>query len=478
VDVLGRNHALEAALAELVDNSLDAGATQIVIRFVQRYEKLEQVVVVDDGCGMSDREIDVAMTIGGEREYGADEIGRFGFGLKSASFGQADILTVFSRDESGHATGRRWRLQNARKDFACDVVDAAFASSVLSSEWELNPGSSGTVIRWDDVRGFPVSASATETQRFLQDAFARISTYFGLIYHRILEDSAAQILLSVYDVEEGPGQSVLVAPLDPFAYPRSGAPGWPKTLAISVDGASLQVQCHVWPGRSSLDEFRLDGNLLGRQGLFVYYRGRLIQAGGWNGLVVSDKQLNLARMALEITSDVPEVLAIRPEKNGIESGPRFAALFHSAEAIDGSTFSDYLDVARDRFKDSNRRDRGRRARLEPGPGFSPRVKRAIEAELPLRDDEPLAIRWAPLGNEEFFEVDRDDSTLWLNKRYRAALSGGRAGRLNDLPVMKVLLFLLFEEIFAGTNIGPRDRDNLELWQSLLIAAARAEDEER
>ena len=86
----------------------------------------------------------------------------------------------------------------------------------------------------------------------------------------------------------------------------------------------------------------------------------------------------------------------------------------------------------------------------------------------------MSIRWAPLGAKKFFSVDREESVLWLNKRYRAALLGGRAGSLNDLPVLKVLLYLLFEEIFAGQNVGPRDRDNLEMWQEILTAAAEAE----
>ena len=75
---------------------------------------------------------------------------------------------------------------------------------------------------------------------------------------------------------------------------------------------------------------------------------------------------------------------------------------------------------------------------------------------------------------EFFAVDREDRILWLNQRYRKALAGGRSGSLNDLPVIKALLFLLTENIFAGQNLGPRDKDNLEVWQQILIAAAREE----
>jgi hypothetical protein len=322
------------------------------------------------------------------------------------------------------------------------------------------------------VRGFPSLAGEDENQRFLQDAFARIRTHLGLIYHRLLERGSVRLYIDMEDVDEGPGQRVEITAVNPFQHPKSGAPGWPKTLLVGATGADIPIHCHIWPGRSNLEEFRLDGDLTARQGF--YYNDRLIQRGGWNGLVHADKQLNLARAYIDVSGDIDGLLTIKPEKNGIESGPRFSHLMKLAAARDGTTFTDYVEAARSTLKEANRRRRDRSARRPPGSGFDPTVRRAIQREVPMKDEEPMSIRWAPLGPTEFFVVDRDESVLWLNKRYRAALSGGRAGSLNDLPVVKVLLYLLFEEIFAGQNIGPRDRDNLELWQELLTAAARAE----
>ena len=93
----------------------------------------------------------------------------------------------------------------------------------------------------------------------------------------------------------------------------------------------------------------------------------------------------------------------------------------------------------------------------------------------MKDEDPLSIRWAPLTESQFFEVDGpEERTLWLNKRYRSALLGGYAGSLNDLPVMKALLYLLVEEVFTGEYLGPRDKDNIEMWQAILKRAADVE----
>ncbi len=86
----------------------------------------------------------------------------------------------------------------------------------------------------------------------------------------------------------------------------------------------------------------------------------------------------------------------------------------------------------------------------------------------------MEIRWKSLSEPKFFEIDRAQNTLWINTAYRQALLAGRRGGLNDLPVMKALLYLLTEDVFAGAAYGPRDKDNVEVWQSILTAAADVE----
>jgi histidine kinase/DNA gyrase B/HSP90-like ATPase len=473
LDALGRNHTLEAALAELVDNSIDAGASHVLIRFVRDGGRLIRLLVIDDGAGMTDKRIDIAMTVGGARTYGQGEIGKFGLGLKAASFSQARSVTVVSAARGKDAVGRRWQLAQARQDYQCEIVDTVFAASQIARDWGFPRSRTGTLVRWDEVKGFPTVDSDVEVERFLQGAFAKIRTHLGLIFHRILASSDLRIVL---DVDDG-GDVVLaayVAPLDPFGYTRSGAAGWPKRLKAGRGSKKLLLECHVWPGRSSVDEFRLDGNLIERQGLYIYFNNRLVQVGGWNGLCHADKQLNLARVAIDVDGDIDQIMSLKPEKNGVEVGPEFGPSVFAASATDGTTFIDYTELARGAFKDSNRRNRVRQAVLPPGSGFAPKLRRAVSRELPLKDDDPIDVRWTSFTNDDFFAIDREDRVLWLNQRYRKALAGGRRAGLNDLPLVKALMFLLTENIFAGQNFGPRDRDNVEVWRAILTAAAREE----
>jgi hypothetical protein len=473
LEALGRNHTLEAALAELVDNSIDAGARNVLIRFVRAGGRLVRLLVADDGAGMDDGRIDVAMTVGGNRDYADAEIGRFGLGLKAASFSQARSVTVVSSAEGSDATGRRWQAMNAKRDYQCEIVEPSFAGDQLTQDWGFSTVRRGTLVRWDDVKGFPAVDDEGTIDRFLQGTIARIRTHLGLIFHRILD--AADVRL-VIDVEDG-GEVILhseVPSLDPFDYPRTGAAGWPKQLVAEGERERLLLECHIWPGRSTVDQFRLDGDMVQRQGLYVYYNERLVQCGGWNGLHHADKQLSLARVAVSIEGDVEQMVSLKPEKNGVEVGPDFGPAVYAAVASDGTTFGGYIERARGVLKDANRRRRVRQAVIPPGAGLPPNVRRAFARELEFKDGDPVDIRWADFGDDDFFEVDREQGVLWLNSRYRRALAGGRNGSLNDLPVVKALMFLLVENIYAGQNMGPRDKDNIEIWQAILTAAARAE----
>jgi hypothetical protein len=131
--------------------------------------------------------------------------------------------------------------------------------------------------------------------------------------------------------------------------------------------------------------------------------------------------------------------------------------------------------AENTFREARKRRAHRPAVIPPGKGFPPTLRRTIGRELRRVDGEdPIDFRWTRLPPSDFFEVDRDNRTVWLNEQYRSTLLGGRRGSLNDLPVIKALLYLLVEDVFHGQYLGPRDRDNIELWQAVLMSAVTAE----
>ncbi len=67
--------------------------------------------------------------------------------------------------------------------------------------------------------------------------------------------------------------------------------------------------------------------------------------------------------------------------------------------------------------------------------------------------------------------------MWLNSDYREAVLRGSHGGVNDAPLVKALLYLLYEDILRGTFFGPKDRENVAMWLEVLTAAAEAEAED-
>lgn len=478
MDAIGGNHRLETAVADLVDNAIDAEATSVLIRFVIVDGHVESFYVVDNGCGMDDGDIDGAMRVGGVRKYRDDELGHFGLGLKAASFSQADSLTVLSHADAGEAVGRRWLTSKASASFECEVVDQRFCTSELSRAWsKVDPSRHGTVIRWDVVRGFPGSRDTSVTARFLQDATMRLQQHLGVVFHRFLERDQVRITIDVEDVSaRSLGPPIEVRSLDPFGYSRTGANGYPMRLVSSVGGMRLTLRAHIWPGRSQQPQFRLPGDAPERyQGFYFYRRDRLLQAGGWNGTEIQRRDLQLARVEVDLSDEhvSSRIFRMNPEKSRVECGPEFATAVDRAKARSGTTFAEYLEEARQTFKRANQRTRSRTPVVELGRGVPPRVRRAVSRELSfVQGYGPIDFRWTMFHDDRFFEVDRESDTVWLNDRYRTATTGSRHGSFNDAPLVKVLIFLLVENLFHGSYWGPKDRDNVELWQSLLTAAVR------
>ena len=80
------------AIADLVDNSIAAGARRIGVELVFDPNK-SYVLIWDDGTEWDRPELLEALRFGSRRDYRRNELGRFGLGLKTGSFSQCRRLT-------------------------------------------------------------------------------------------------------------------------------------------------------------------------------------------------------------------------------------------------------------------------------------------------------------------------------------------------------------------------------------------------
>ncbi|RAK27194.1 hypothetical protein B0I29_12481 [Actinoplanes lutulentus] len=190
---------------------------------------------------------------------------------------------------------------------------------------------------------------------------------------------------------------------------------------------------------------------------------------------MSHPKLQLARVEVDIDGDITGLFHMNAEKSRVLVSLEFARLAAAARSSDGIGFNEYFDLAEQVFRTSNSRSMKRRSMIHPGSGLPSSVKDVIRKEVPpIIGQDPIEIRWDTFVDDSFFRVDREQNTLWINKRYRKMLLGDKHGGLNDLPLVKALLYLLVADSFEGEYHGARDKDNIELWQSVLTTAVQAE----
>jgi hypothetical protein len=449
-----------------------------LIRFETDTGRPTGLAVIDDGHGMTGDQIDGAMRLGHQRDYGSGDQGFFGLGLKAASFSHSDTLTVCSTPDRGEYHVRRLRRGDVQRDFGCDVLDPASVRDDVDDLLGRLNAKAGTIVRWSDTR-FPRVTGLAKGD-WLEDSKTRLRMHLGLIYHRLIRAGRLRIDIEIFDLGVGEaGSPEPVAAIDPLGFAVSAVSGYPRTLVATVGGDLVRLECHIVPPKSSGPSFRLygrDGSDF--QGFYIYRNDRLLQAGGWNEVITKDKNRALARVVIDDFASLSRFVRMNPEKSGIIFSHDLAVgVAHAGTEPDENnpvSFSDYLARAEALLVESRRRRRARPPVAEPSKGLHEDIRRVIRAEIPLRrNEDPVEIRWRRMPSDRFLELDPNEPAIYLNQRYRQMLTGGKTG-LSDAPLLKTLVFLLTEKVFEGHHWGPRDKDLVDMWNAVLDAAVQTE----
>jgi hypothetical protein len=474
-----QGYGFEVAVADLVDNSIDAGADSVVVHFLRSADRILSLLVLDNGHGMDSSGLDRAMTVGRRRDYGGQALGMYGTGLKAGSLSHARSLTVISRTRTSRPAGRKLTAEGIEDGYRCDTVDPDFAQQ-QTDVYDGLIGFHGTIVRWDRVRAFDTVARGA-SEAFLAKATGSLETHLGLYLHRFLA-RGLRLDIAVWDVDTGEEtQHDPVEPLDPFGYRIPGAKGYPRTYRALVEGVGeVPLEAHVWPAKSRLAGYKQIGSPLQRQGFYFYRNDRLVQAGGWNNLRVPEGHLSLARIAVDLPYGDNPVFSLDVKKEGVQVTPAFTAGVEHSCDDSGTPFRDFIAAAQTAYREgASRAVVERQPVIPPGKGFDPKVKRAVSEELPAKPgEEPVRIEWRSLPGDRFFEIDREDYVIVLNKAFREDFNDGRRGGVNDAPALKALLYLLLQDNFGLGRWEKKRADRLEYFNAILLASALAQRERR
>ena len=300
----GLGYSPATALADIIDNSISAGASEVQLYFGWMGRD-SHISIIDDGCGMDAAELDLAMRLGARNPLetrAAHDLGRFGLGLKTASFSQARRLTVAST-QAGEVNCLRWDLDQ----LGSSVDDGWYMleGPQPGSEQRLAPllqMAHGTLVLWENLDRI-VTAGFIE-QNYL-DLIDGVERHLGMVFHRFLEGPRPRLKLTI--------NGRAVRPWDPFLVGHPAT--WSSPLVrLGPPEHRILAQAHVLPHQDRIDPtvYEVSAGPDGwtsQQGFYVYRNERLLVAGGWLGLGrprpwARDEACRLARIRIDLPNSV------------------------------------------------------------------------------------------------------------------------------------------------------------------------------
>lgn len=310
---------LAMAVADLIDNSIYAQAKNVWIDFHWAGQD-SWIRVTDNGKGMNEAELKEAMRLGSKSPYEErepDDLGRFGLGLKTASFSQCKLLTVRTKTKKGIISTRCWDLGHIEKTREWELGKEApdGTEKLLSTIKDLNQG---TIVLWQKLDRVidDFEADDDKAMNEFNKKFLTVKWYLEMIFHKyITQSNPLKIKLGVAELRAW----------DPYLKTNS----FTQELASEkYEDGTVKVMPYVLPhvSKRSPQEKDFGGGPKGwnaQQGFYVYRNRRMIVPGGYLDFgLKTEEHYKLARIMLDITNkmdtdwkiDVRKATAVPPDR--------------------------------------------------------------------------------------------------------------------------------------------------------------------
>lgn len=304
-------YSLEAAVADIIDNSIAANAMNVDIYFFP--VDGAYIAILDNGSGMNEKEINIAMQYGSKNpteERDKKDLGRFGLGLKTASLSQCRCLTVISK-QGDRLEGRQWDIDHVIEvgDWSLIILDAEEINQFPQVE-ELKKYESGTLVIWQKLDR--LKAGEINFQLSLGRKIDRVRNHLSLVYHRYLMGESGITKLKLFINGEK------VKATDPFLTNKSVQAMDDETLIIQ--GHKILVRPYILPHISKLtsDEIKMLGGKDGlrkQQGFYVYRNKRLLVWGTWFRMMRQGGLSKLARIRVDIPNTLDDLWTLDIKKS-------------------------------------------------------------------------------------------------------------------------------------------------------------------
>ena len=323
-----QGYSLEAALADLIDNSISAQATKVEL-LVDTEEESFTLYVADNGNGMTNIELANAMKFPSqspENRRQPNDLGRFGLGMKTASFSQTRKFTVLSKKNNDQEyCARTWDLKalkdggwrvivNPKKDIATVIskYKKISSDSFLGSFENFKPN---TIVIWHGLHKFEEFISERDTKQTLYKELLEVtSEHLSIAFHRFMERTDRPISIRL--------NHKILEPFNPLPSDARDFRGL-GPLSRTFNNGDFSFEGFILPSRA-ISESRSHSqwttknrSLLDMEGMYVYRSDRLISFGGWHNLSQRTARHSLARLKVNIGNNSDSHLHLNVAKSQV-----------------------------------------------------------------------------------------------------------------------------------------------------------------
>jgi len=307
---------LNSAVSDIIDNSITAESKNIHIE-IDIINNGTVLKILDDGFGMCPETLIDSMRIGCKdpEDYRNElDLGRFGSGLKMASFSQARKLTVISKVEGGKAYSATWDLSLVERENSWLLLNNSYEETAsLCKALNIKIPHHGTAVVWQDISKYQ-NLPVTELEGLVSQDLSSLKNYVQLHFHKFMEGQNSSNFYF---------NSQKLGVFDPFLRDRNGYQEGPSQQFRVKKGGKIEIKVHILPHESKLSAEDLDklggsDQIMANQGLYVYRSKRLIIAGGWFGLTRLSQLGKLARVEVNVPKTLDDEWSTDVKKSNLE----------------------------------------------------------------------------------------------------------------------------------------------------------------
>jgi len=306
------------AIADIIDNSLAAGADEVSVDFIEQPDGTFVVRISDNGCGMNGEELKAAMQIGSSSEMARTSLSVYGMGLKAGSLSFTDSFNVITRNkDSDKVWVARYDMDEQAENPWSITFGVAGGKTLERFNSKFESGT-GTIVEWERADFKDVDMDARKMRvKAVSDVHLATENYLGLVFNRYmsgLSEGYPAVKISVNGSRLSPFNPVAEEYLDKDWTPIVDRLSVKISTPQGIEDIPYTMTTYMISDAVSKSESRLG---MRDQGIFPYRHDRLLQAPSWLGVATFHPDLNVARVVLDLPPVLDSILRTDMKKSGL-----------------------------------------------------------------------------------------------------------------------------------------------------------------